>query len=112
MKAPKDAVNNVPHRSTFYTTLDVAHDYWQVSLEHKSQHLMTFITPWGRYNFVRAPVGLSSTSDEYSSHRDKTLQGMTNLQKVVDNVLMYGEIYKDHCRDVRNFITWGAGKTE
>ena len=46
--------------------MDAIKGYWQVPLAEKSQELTTFITPWGRYKYLRAPMGLSSTGDKYN----------------------------------------------
>ena len=44
----------------FFSTLDAAAGFWQISLEPSSSDLTTFITPCGRYRFTRLPFGLSS----------------------------------------------------
>ena len=43
------------------------------SLAEESQHLTTFITPWGRYKFLRGPMGLMFTGDEYCRRTDAAL---------------------------------------
>ena len=62
ISTPKDAVANTELKSIFFTTVDAKHGYWQLPLDEVLQDLTTFITPCGRYKFLRAPMGLSSTA--------------------------------------------------
>ena len=55
---PREAISHVPTEARFFSTLDAKSGYWQLPLHPDSQHLTTFITPWGRYKFLRAPMGL------------------------------------------------------
>ena len=56
-KTPSEAVSNIHPSSKYFTTFDAKNVYWQVPLEKESQLLTTFITPYGRYQFLRAPMG-------------------------------------------------------
>lgn len=79
--------------------------YWQVSLDEESQHLTTFMTPWGRYKFLRATMGLVSAGDEYCRRTDAAMGDVSNMVKSVDDILVYGENLKDHLRDARALLT-------
>ena len=54
-----DAVSGVTKNSKYFTTMDAKTGYWQTEIAEEDQELTTFITPWGRYKFLRAPMGLS-----------------------------------------------------
>jgi len=96
MKTPKDAVAEVPNTARYFSTLDATHGYWQVPLEEASQKFTTFITPWGRFKFLRAPMGLVSTGDEYCRRGDLALAKIDNLQKVVDDILLHDRTFPGH----------------
>ena len=91
-----DAVSNVNKGSKYYTKLDAKAGYWQIPIHKDDQELTTFITPWGRYKFLRAPMGLSASGDEYNRRGDEALQGCSNSVKVVDDVLVYDKEYQQH----------------
>ena len=93
---PKDAVTAIPPGMKYFTTLDATKGYWQVALEKESQDLTTFITPWGRYRHLRAPMGFISTGDEYCRRGDLALQGIQNVKKVVDDILTYSPDFRSH----------------
>ena len=101
---PKDAVTNIDPKSFFFTAVDAKHGYWQIPLDEVSQDLTTFITPWGRYKFLRAPMGLSSTRDEYCRRHGIAITNHTNMQKVMDDVIMFDESFDNHYNNVRNFL--------
>ena len=70
-KSPAEAVPNISSWSKFFPTLDATKGYWQVPLEKESQDFTTFIRPFGRYKFLRAPVGLASSQNEYCARGDE-----------------------------------------
>ncbi len=90
MVTPKDAVE-LPRTARKFATLDAKTGYWQIILDAESQELTTFITPYGRFMFLRNPMGLASAQDEYCRRGDEALAGLANLRKVVDDILVYGE---------------------
>ena len=89
MITPREAINGVPHGSRYFSTLDAVHGYWQIELEEESQDLTTFITPFGRFKFLRNPMGLPSAQDEYGRTGDEAIAGLTNMVKVVNDILVY-----------------------
>ena len=95
-KTPKEAVTSVAPNSSIFSTFDATHGYWQMTLDKNAQKLTTFITPWGRYQFLRAPMGLNSTGDEFSRRGDEALKNVNNIQKVVDDVIMYDSNFEEH----------------
>ena len=58
-RTPRDAVAEIDSECRFYTSFDAANGYYQIPLHPSCQHLTTFMTPWGRYKFLRASMGLS-----------------------------------------------------
>ena len=82
-----DVLSSVDPTSKWFATLDATKGYWQVPLDEKSQLLTTFLTPWGRYCWCRAPMGLASSGDEYCERGDRALTGISNTIKEVDDIL-------------------------
>ena len=63
VRTPKDAVSEIDSEAIYYGCFDATDGYFQVLLDDESQNLTVFMTPWGRYKCLRAPMGLSSSSD-------------------------------------------------
>ena len=105
LETPEDAVSDIPRGARYFTTLDAAHGYWQIPLAEDYQRLTAFITSWGRYKFLRAPMGLSSTGDEYCRRGDIALAGIDNLQKVVDDILAHDTTFSAYIERIWNILT-------
>ena len=101
-KSPAEAISNITSSSKFFSTLDATKGYWQVQvpLEKESQDFTTFITPFGRFKFLRAPMRLASSQDEYCARGDEALQGIEQVKKVVDVILIQGETAQEHLNTV------------
>ncbi|QQP54221.1 Uncharacterized protein FKW44_006983 [Caligus rogercresseyi] len=90
----KRPIHPFPSVSDF-ATLDATYGYWQIPLERESQLLTTFLTPWGRYAYLRAPMGLASSGDEYCLRGDQALCEVPNKNKVVDDILLYAKTWDE-----------------
>lgn len=76
--------------------MDAKMGYFQIKIAEEDQDLTCFITPWGRYKFRRAVMGLVSSGDEYNRRGDQALGDIPNTIKVVDDILVYDSTYSAH----------------
>ena len=104
LRSPKDAVSEISSEARFFSSLDAVHGYWQVPLEASCQHLTTFMTPWGRYKFLRGTMGLISAGDEYCRRTDQALAGLPNVVKVVDDMLAFDATFDGHVNNLRSLL--------
>ena len=81
-------VSSVPKR-TYKTTLDAFWGFHQVPLDENSRPLTAFITPWGRYRYLRTPMGHCSASDAYTKRYDDAVVDIDRKFKCVDDVLLF-----------------------
>ena len=51
--------------------------------------LTTFLLPSGRYHYLRAPIDLSASSDEWCRHSDWVVEGLPWTKKMVDDILKW-----------------------
>ena len=63
-----DIIQSIPSSAACFAKLDATHGYFQIPLSEEASRLTTFILPSGRYRYLRAPMGLSSSSDEWCRH--------------------------------------------
>ena len=72
----------------WFTVFDAAKGYHQCPLHEESVLKTMFITPFGRYAFLRASYGVSSISDHYNRRMDEAFTGMTGYKKIIDDVVI------------------------
>lgn len=70
--------------SKFFTVLDCFKGYWQIPLSEKTQKLLTFSTPWGRYSCLRLPYGISSAPEIFQRIMNSILQDMDHVEISMD----------------------------
>lgn len=87
-----------------FSTFDALKGYHQCPLDEESQLLTTFITPFGRFKYLRAPYGICSISEHYNRRMDEAFVDMHSFSKLVDDVLVYDQKVEDHVAHVRSFL--------
>jgi len=65
--------------------------YHQCPLDPDSQLLTTFITPFGRFKYLRAPYSICSISEHYDRRMAEAFAGLTGFRRVVDDIIIYDE---------------------
>ncbi|XP_068238582.1 uncharacterized protein [Palaemon carinicauda] len=102
---PIAAVRTVDPTAKFFTTADAIHGYWQMELAEEDRHLTTFITPYGRFQHCRGPMGFADTGDAYCYRGDLALQGMKKCVKVVDDILIFDDDLLSHYHRIHELLT-------
>ena len=102
---PAQAVADIAaENAKFFTVIDALKGYHQCPLDRQSQLLTTFITPFGRYKYLRAPYGLSSIAEHYDRRMAEAFEGLSGFQRVVDDVVVYDKDKESHTNRVRQFL--------
>ena len=70
-----DIIQSIPFSAVYFAKLDATHGYFQLPLDEEASRLTTFILPSRRYQYLRAPMGLSSSSFEWCRHSDRVVEG-------------------------------------
>ena len=104
VRAPQDAVASIPPGARLFTKLDSKAGYHQVPIRPEDMDLTCFITPWGRFRYKRAPMGIVSSGDIYNQRGDAALGDIPRTCKVVDDVLAYDSDYAAHLQHVRQIL--------
>ena len=66
---------------TLQSKPDTTSAYWNVSCSEQSSYLNTFNTCFGRYRYLRLPMGLKSSMDIFSRKMDEAFE---NIPGIVD----------------------------
>ena len=69
-----------------FSKLDANSEFWQIPLAKKSQHLTPFITPFGRYHFLKMPFGISSAPEQFQKRMSAIVLGLESVLCLLDDV--------------------------
>ncbi|XP_055492867.1 uncharacterized protein K02A2.6-like [Leucoraja erinacea] len=98
-------------KAKVFTVCDVKQGFWHVKLEEESSYLTTFATPFGRFRWLRMPMGISPAPEVFQRKLMHALEGLPRVCVIADDVLITGEgatqeeAGKDHDEKVRRFLT-------
>ena len=108
---PAEAVADIAASSAkVFTVLDAMKGYHQCPLDENSQLLTTFITPYGRFKYLRAPYGISSISEHYDRRMAEAFTGLTGFRRIVDDIVIYDSDPQQHTAHVMQFLQRCADK--
>lgn len=90
-----------------FTKVDLQSGYWHCILDEESSNLTTFVTPFGRYKWLRLPFGLNVSSEIFQKRLNTALEGLENVICVADDIIVYGaganlkEATEDHDKKLK-----------
>ena len=94
-ESPFSLARRVPG-NTWKTVSDAWNGYHSVPLRESDRHLTTFITPFGRYRYTRAPQGFLSSGDGYNRRFDAILSEFQRKERCVDDTVHYDDDLAQH----------------
>ena len=87
----REIIEAIPPEAKLFCKLDAVHGYFQLALDEKSSKLTTFLIPQGRFRYLRAPMGLNASSDEWCRQSDIIIAGLPYAMKIVDDTIIWAE---------------------
>ena len=84
--------------ANLFSSLDLTHGYFQVAMHPESVAKTAFRVPWGLYEFLRLPQGLTNSPSTFQRVME-LIFGDLNLTEVVlylDDVLVFSTTFAEH----------------
>ena len=103
-EAPFNLARRVPGH-TWKTVTDAWNGYHSVPIRESDRHLTTFITPFGRWRYTRAPQGFLSSGDSYNQRFDSIIADFTRKERCVDDTIHYDEDLETHWWRTIDFLS-------
>ena len=82
--------------SKFFTVLDANMGYFQIELSQESQQLTAFNTPFGRYRYLRLPMGVSSAPEIYQRAMSEMFSDFEGVEIIMDDILIHAPTLELH----------------
>lgn len=78
--------------------------YFKIPLSKQASKLTTFFTPWGKFLYLQAQIGLDPSSDLFNDFMSVLVDNLEGLHKSVDDVLAAGQTLEELDSRMRQFF--------
>mgnify|MGYP002063961838 CR=1 FL=1 len=81
----------------YATSLDLNMGYYHIHLTPEASRLCTIVMPWGKYEYVRLPMGVCNSPDIFQEHMSDLMAGLEFVRVYIDDLLVITKSdFKDH----------------
>ena len=87
-QSPFHTARQIPP-NTWKCVFDAVDGYHAVELDSKSSKLTTFITPWGRYRYLRFPQGHCAAGDAFVGRVQQIMSHTPRMVRIVDDMCIF-----------------------
>eukprot|EP00804_Cyclotella_cryptica_P001330 CCRYP_020351-RA/>CCRYP_020351-RA protein AED:0.43 eAED:0.43 QI:6/-1/0/1/-1/0/1/0/82 len=72
---------------TFPTALDLNMGYYTIRLDPDASKICTIIFPWGKYSYLRLPMGIAGSPDIFQSKMTELMATLEFVRAYIDDLL-------------------------
>ena len=89
--------------SCYFATIDMSAGFYQVPMDRDSQDYTAFSTPFGSFNWLRMPTGLTGSPNTFPSLMEHVLTGLTWKTSVpyLDDCIIFSTTPEEHLSRLR-----------
>ena len=80
----------------YATTLDLNMGYYTIKLDSNAQKICTIVTQFGRYSYLRLPMGIMAAPDIFQSKMSDLMASLEYVRVYLDDILIMSGGDFDH----------------
>ena len=88
-----------------FSKADLSSGYWHIELDEESSRLTSFMTPFGRYRWLRLPFGLSVSAEIFQRNLIEALRDLPGVLCIADDVIIHGSNQEEHDARLSSFLS-------
>ena len=73
---------------SYATVLDLKMGYYTIRLDPNAQRICTIITPWGKYKYLRLPMGIMAAPDIFQNKMSDLMNHLEFVRVYLDDLLI------------------------
>ena len=101
----KDMLLKVSH-FTYATALDLVMGYYNITLSADASKLCTIVTPFGKYEYLRLPMGVSVAPDIFQEKICDLFHDLEHVRAFIDDLLVVSHgTYEEHIAELDVVLT-------
>jgi len=104
---PMRTIDDITDKLTgakYFSKLDANCGYWQVQLDDESAKLTAFNSPFGRFEYLRLPFGVSNAPEVFMKKMSETFDDLDGVEVIMDDLLIYGSSQEEHDKNLENVM--------
>ncbi|XP_055923337.1 uncharacterized protein K02A2.6-like [Eupeodes corollae] len=91
-----DEIKSKLSGSKYFSTLDANSGFWVIPLDDESSKLCLFITPFGRYRFLRLPFGINAAPEIFHAEMIKHFSDIDGVEIYIDDFFLHAATLEEH----------------
>ena len=91
-------------KARIFSNVDLSSASWHLPLDEESSLLTAFIAPFGRYKWLRLPLGLNVSSEIFQKRLSQALEGLPGVLCIADNIIIHGKDDQEHDENLQRFL--------
>jgi hypothetical protein len=90
---------------SYATSLDLNTGYYTIRLDSDAQKLCTIVTPFGKYQYLRLPMGVSFSPYIFQEKMSDSMQHLNFVRTYLDELLVIScSTFEDHLKNWNVFL--------
>ena len=90
---------------TYAMALDLNMGYYTIRLDPRAVEMFTIIFPWGKYSYLRLPMGFAGSADIFQTKMMDLMEALKYVRPYIDNLLVITRgTLEDHLDKLREVL--------